>query len=69
MIQEVPRCFMCTEPVEHDPVFEAPCGHEDAASGVFHPLCLMKWRENRDLAVKRAREYADQLRQQHEGEH
>lgn len=60
-MQEVPRCFACAEPVEHDPIFEAPCGHEDGASAVFHPLCLMKWREHRDMAVKRMREYGQAL--------
>ena len=49
-MQTVPRCFMCEEPVEYDPIFEAPCGHgeqhEACRSAIFHPLCLMKWRES-----------------------
>lgn len=49
-LQEDPICFWvrCTERVDHDPVFEAPCGHEECPSAVFHPLCLMQWREHRE---------------------
>lgn len=49
-LQDTPICFFveCAEPVDHDLVFEAPCGHGDCASAVFHPLCLMKWREFRE---------------------
>lgn len=46
-LQERPICFFfeCMEVIEHDPVFEAPCGHEDCPSAIFHGLCLMHWRE------------------------
>lgn len=49
-LQDVPVCFYfrCFEPVDRDLVFEAPCGHEDCPSAVFHPLCLMHWREHRE---------------------
>lgn len=59
---------MCTKQVEHDPIFEAVCGHEHGASAVFHPLCLMKWREDRDLAFRRAREYAAELQAREYGD-
>lgn len=49
-LQEHPVCFFfeCAEVVDHDLVFEAPCGHEGCPSAVFHPLCLMQWREFKD---------------------
>lgn len=57
MIQDLPRCFGCSEVVEHSPVFAAPlCEHEQCASAVWHGLCLMEWREKRDALVKALRE-------------
>ena len=47
-IHEVPICFSCEEQILYDPVFAAPCDHEDHPSVVFHPLCLMEYRENRE---------------------
>ena len=47
-----PLCFGCTEAVDTDPVYEAVCGHDDCPSAVFHPLCLMEWREHREKAMK-----------------
>lgn len=49
-LQEQPVCFFpaCGEVVDHDPVFEAPCGHPAHPSAVFHPMCLMGWREYKD---------------------
>lgn len=46
-LQDRPVCFYppCAEFIEKDFVFEAPCGHDDHPSAVFHPLCLMGWRE------------------------
>ena len=46
-LQERPVCFhpRCVEVIEHSPVFEAPCGHDDCPSAVFHGVCLMEWRE------------------------
>lgn len=46
-VQDVPRCFGCEEPVTHDAVYAAPlCEHETCPTAVFHPLCLMEWREH-----------------------
>lgn len=46
-LQEHPVCFFppCMKVIDHNPVYEAPCGHEDCPSAVMHPLCLMEWRE------------------------
>jgi hypothetical protein len=44
-MQDRPVCFGCDEVIEHSPVFEAPCGHDDCCSGVWHGVCLMEWRE------------------------
>jgi hypothetical protein len=52
-VQRLPVCFKCPEVVEHDPVFEAPCGHDHCSSVVFHPLCLMEWREHRAKLMER----------------
>lgn len=46
-MQDRPRCFGCSDVVEYDPLYEAPCGHDDCPSAVFHGLCLMEWREKR----------------------
>lgn len=46
-IQDTPVCFECHERVDNSLVFEAPCGHERCPSAVFHGLCLMRWREQR----------------------
>lgn len=62
-MQEVPFCFVCLTQVEHDPIFEAPCGHNAGASAVFHPLCLMKFREDRELARKAKAQYVLLLQQ------
>ena len=48
MIHERPRCFTGDGVVSHDPVFAAPCDHAECPSVVWHPLCLMGFRENRD---------------------
>lgn len=44
-MQSQPRCHQCAEQVE-DPIFEAPCGHDECPSVVFHGACLMEWRES-----------------------
>lgn len=44
-MQGKPVCFQCGEPVEGDPIYEALCGDDDCPSAVWHPVCLMKWRE------------------------
>lgn len=58
MIQEVPICFDCERRIESvsDAVFANPARDElDAPSAIFHPLCLMRWRERREEAMKRFR--------------
>lgn len=67
-MQEVPRCFVCLTPVDHDPIFEAPCGHDRGASAVFHPLCLMKFREDRELARQAKAQYVLLLQRHEEDE-
>ena len=51
-MQERPICFECGEPIEHSPVFEAPCGHDECRSAVFHGLCLMEFRERRETGER-----------------
>jgi len=41
-----PRCWGCSEVVDDDPIFEALCGHDECPSVVWHPMCLMRWREH-----------------------
>lgn len=55
-IQARPVCFGCNEVIEYDPLYEAPCGHDDCSSAVFHGLCLMDWREHRQRWEERMRE-------------
>lgn len=47
-MQDRPVCFKCQQEIEHSPVFEAPCGHDRCKSAVFHALCLMEFREQRE---------------------
>lgn len=68
-MQDVPRCFGCNNAVQHDPIYEAPCGHPEHASAVFHPLCLMEWRERREAAVASFNAYMKHLQEHAEGEH
>lgn len=51
-LHAVPLCYRCTTPVEADKVYAAPCDHEDCPSSVFHPICLMEWREHREGHLK-----------------
>lgn len=48
-MQDRPICFHCDKKVEtnSEMVFEAPCGHNDCSSAVFHAICLFGWRERR----------------------
>lgn len=48
-IQERPICFWCDVAIltNSEMVFEAPCGHDDHKSAVFHAACLFSWRERR----------------------
>lgn len=47
-LQDRPVCFVCDQVIEHDWVFEAPCGHINHSSAVMHGICLMEWREHRE---------------------
>jgi hypothetical protein len=47
-IQDRPVCWGCDELIEHSAVFAAPCDHPEHSSAVWHGLCLMEWRENRE---------------------
>lgn len=51
-MQRRPVCFYCSTTIEYDPIFAAPCDHQECSSAVWHPLCLMDWRERREEAVK-----------------
>ncbi len=44
-MQARPVCALCSESIEDDFVYEAPCGNDDCPSAVWHPECLMDWRE------------------------
>lgn len=44
-MQETPICFDCRTPVHNMMVYEAPCGHMECPSVVWHGACLMGWRE------------------------
>lgn len=56
-LHDRPRCFDCCDVVDHDPIFAAPCDHDDCPSAVFHPLCLMRWRERRDESMRQFRKW------------
>lgn len=63
-MQSRPVCLKCAE-VVNDPVFEAPCGHAECPSAVFHGICLMEWREYREEFVRRMQERFRQLFGEH----
>ena len=54
-IQDRPVCFDCDEVIQTNAeiLFEAPCGHLSCSSAVFHPLCLMNWRDKRSAVFER----------------
>ncbi len=56
-VQTRPVCWHCGERVEHDPIFAAPCDHDECPSAVFHGLCLMEWREHRNRLEEAARDF------------
>jgi hypothetical protein len=62
-IHDRPRCWLCVEIVEHDPIFAAPCDHDRCPSVVFHGLCLMEWREWREKRVKILEKWVAEHRQ------
>ena len=56
MIQTDPRCFECGTIVSSaDLIFAPPCGstsqHDTCGSAVWHPLCLMEYREHLEHLV------------------
>ena len=51
-IHDRPRCWVCAEIVEYDPIFAAPCDHDSCPSVVFHGICLMEWREFRERRIQ-----------------
>jgi hypothetical protein len=55
----------CDNIIEHSPVFEAPCGHDDCPSAVFHGICLMEWRDHRVSFVERIRKQLQQAMEAH----
>lgn len=54
-MQDRPVCFSCTLAIQTNAemVFEAPCGHLDHASAVFHAICLFDWRDTRRSTEER----------------
>lgn len=66
-MQELPRCFGCQDVIEHDPIFEPPCGqeHQCCPSAVWHPLCLMRHREDLEYALRAIEAALERLRQSH----
>jgi hypothetical protein len=62
-MRRYPLCWGCEEEVDTDPIYEAVCGHDRCPSSVWHGLCLMKWREKREIldrAIERfVREHPD----------
>lgn len=51
-MQDRPVCFKCRETIEHSPVYEAPCGHDTCSSAVFHGICLMEYRDQRNAGER-----------------
>lgn len=66
-MQDRPVCFQCDKSVETNAemVFEAPCGHEDCSSAVFHGICLFDWREKRS----KIQEYFKEMRERFMRDH
>ena len=58
MIQERPVCFDCEKRIDSNDFVFAPPFSDDPTdeSAVFHPLCLMRWRERREELQARYRE-------------
>lgn len=67
-MQDRPICFQCAKPVETNAemIFESPCGHEECASAVFHPLCLFDWRERRSKMEQWIAEVRERWMNEHE---
>lgn len=57
-MRRYPLCWGCTEEVDTDPIYESLCGHDDTCpTAVWHGLCLMRWREERDEALAKIRQF------------
>ena len=52
-LQDRPICFECHTSIDNSPIFEAPCGHDDCPSAVFHGACLMDYRDRSEQAPNR----------------
>ena len=59
-MRRYPLCWNCLEDVQSDPIYEAVCGHDDCPSNVFHPLCLMEWREKREEAIRQVMKFVSE---------
>lgn len=65
-MQQYPICGHCRDAVE-DPVFAAACGHDECPSLVWHPICLMEYREQFDAQRERWTEAAwESLQRNHQ---
>lgn len=57
-MRRYPLCWGCTKEVDTDPIYESLCGHDDTCpTSVWHGLCLMRWREEREEAFRKVREF------------
>lgn len=56
-VQDRPICWRCETKIEIEPVYAAPCDHDECPSAVFHGLCLMEWREERNRAEEAMRDF------------
>lgn len=60
-LHDRPICWQCDLPIEgNDFVFAAPCDHEECPSAVWHPLCLMEWRQHRDEALTKRQRWLEE---------
>lgn len=59
-MRKYPLCWDCLEEVDTDPIYEAVCGHDECPSAVFHGLCLMRWREQREEMYKKLQRFFEE---------
>lgn len=62
-MRRYPICPGCKEEVDTDPLYESLCGHDDCPSMVFHPICLMEYREHREKMEALIREFVETHRE------
>lgn len=55
-MRENPICPCGEEVGSSDLVYEAPCGHENCISLAWHPICLMRHRDERENHEKKREE-------------